>query len=95
MRDIRMLSMSTCSRSSLREFEVCNHLLTIMRSSASDNGYLFGVLNPDSVSARRTMLASAADHFGLVRKGDERALTGKPLQAGAGRAHSFEDSHAL
>ena len=62
-----------------REFEVCNHLLddhAALERFYEDNGYLFfrGVLNPDSVSrARDEMLAIAADHFGLVEKGDASA----------------------
>jgi hypothetical protein len=70
-----------------REFEVCNNLLddhAALERFYDDNGYLFfrGVLNPDSVlRARDEMLAIAADHFGLVEKGDPSARwTGKPLQ---------------
>ena len=70
-----------------REFEVCNHLLDdhdALQRFYDENGYLFfrRVFNLDSVArARDEMLAVAADHFGLVEKGDPTARwTGKPLE---------------
>ncbi|WP_237449890.1 phytanoyl-CoA dioxygenase family protein [Novosphingobium silvae] len=62
-----------------REFEICNDLLddhAALEAFYQENGYLFfrGVLDPQSVKeARNSMLAVAADEFGLVEKGDPQA----------------------
>ncbi|MFV0643537.1 MAG: phytanoyl-CoA dioxygenase family protein [Sphingomonadaceae bacterium] len=72
--------LDTLSIKPTREFEVCNHLLDdhdALEEFYGQNGYLFfrNVLDPQSVEeARDSMLAIAADEYGLVEKGD---ITGK------------------
>jgi hypothetical protein len=69
-----------------REFEDCTPLLddfAALNRFYEDNGYLFfrHALSPKSVArARDEMLVIAADHYGIVTKGDPTAKwTGKPL----------------
>jgi Phytanoyl-CoA dioxygenase (PhyH) len=80
--DIDALAVQPC-----REFEICNPILDDhdeLERFYDRSGYLFfrGVLNAQSVAhARDEMLAIAADHFGLVERGDiEAHWTGKPLE---------------
>ncbi|UZW57407.1 phytanoyl-CoA dioxygenase family protein [Sphingobium sp. JS3065] len=83
--DVRDLDARDCIPS--KEFQDCTALLDdhdALNAFYDENGYLFfrNALSPESVArARAEMLAIAADHYGVIDKGDPIGRwNGKPLE---------------